>query len=257
MKIGVQTFTIRSYLKNEQEIEASLKRIKAMGFDLVQLSGLGPCDTDKLAAMLKENGIEACGTHSPWNRIADSAELDKLIEEHKKLNCYQIGIGMKPASFPDTHEGYTDFIKKANEICDQTTRAGIGFGYHNHELEFMKFDGVRAIDRMIEECPKLEFTLDVFWVQAGGANPCDYIDKLKNRIRILHLKDYRVIGRQRQYAEIGQGNLDWPAIFSRCKQYNIPYAVIEQDDDFLVDPFESLALSKKFLVESGYWGNNP
>ena len=254
MKIGVQTFTIRNYLKNEEEIEASLKRIKAMGFDLAQLSGLGPCDTDKLAVMLKENGIEACGTHSPWNRIADSAELDKLIEEHKKINCYQIGIGMKPNTYPDTYEGYTDFIKKVNEICDQTGKAGIGFGYHNHELEFMKFDGVRAIDRMIEECPKLEFTLDVFWVQAGGANPCDYIDKLKNRIRILHLKDYRVVGRQRQFAEIGQGNLDWPAIFSRCKQYNIPYAVIEQDDDFLVDPFDSLALSKKFLVESGYWG---
>jgi len=255
MKIGVQTYTVREYLKNEREIEASLKRIKSMGFDLIQLSGLGPCDTDRLAGMLKENGIEACGTHSPWDSVASASELDKLIEDHKKLGCSQVGIGIKPNTYPDTYEGYTDFIKKVNEICEQTTRAGLGFGYHNHELEFMKFNGVCAIDRLIEECPKLEFTLDVFWVQAGGANPCDYIDKLKNRIRILHLKDFRVAGRQRQFAEIGQGNLDWKAIFSRCKQYGIPYAVIEQDGDFLVDPFESLALSRKFLVENGYWEN--
>jgi len=119
----------------------------------------------------------------------------------------------------------------------------------------MKFNGVCAIDRMINECPKLEFILDVFWVQAGGANPCDYIDKLKNKIRILHLKDYRVSGRKRQFAEIGQGNLDWPVIFSKCEKYNIPYSVIEQDADFLVDPFESLALSRKFLTDEGYIKN--
>ena len=60
-------------------------------------------------------------------------------------------------------------------------------------------------------------------------------------------------GRQRQYAEIGQGNLDWQGIYSRCEKYGIPYAVIEQDADFLVNPFESLALSRKFLVDNGYW----
>ena len=254
MKIGVQMYTVREFLKTPREINASLKRIREIGFDLIQLSGLCPIDTDELAAMLKDNGIQACGTHSPWERAADPAELDKLIAEHKKLGCSQIGIGIKPGNiYPDTYDGYTDFIKKLNEICAQTTAAGLGFGYHNHDLEFMKFDGVRAIDRLIEECPKMEFTLDVFWVQAGGANPCDYIDKLKSRIRILHLKDYRVNGRRREFAEIGQGNLDWPAIFSRCFRYGIPYAVIEQDADFLVDPFESLAMSRKFLVENGYW----
>jgi len=252
MKIGVQMYTIRDYLKTPREIESSIKKIKEMGFDLVQLSGLGPIDTDQLAKILTDNGIEACGTHSPWESVAEPKALDKLIEEHKKLGCSQIGIGMKPDIFPDTYEGYTAFIKKANEICEQVRGGGLGFGYHNHELEFMKFDGVCAIDRLITECPKMEFTLDVFWVQAGGANPLEYMDKLKDKIRILHLKDYRISGRQRQFAEIGQGNLDWKGVFSRCEKYKIPYAVIEQDADFLVDPFESLALSKKFLVENGY-----
>ena len=254
MKIGVQLYTLRDHTKTAQDIETSFKRIKAMGFDMVQLSALGPCDPNWLAGIMKEIGIEACGTHSPWDRIADPLELDKLIDEHKKMECPQIGLGMKPNIYPDSYEGYTGFIAKINEICAQIKKAGLNFGYHNHEMEFMKWNGVCAIDRMIKECPALEFTLDVFWVQAGGANPCDYIDKLKDRIRILHLKDFRVSGRQRQFAEIGQGNLDWPAIFSRCAKYGIPYAVIEQDADFLVDPFESLALSRKFLVENGFWG---
>ena len=253
MKIGVQMYTVRDYLKNPEEIYTSLKRIKSMGFNLVQFSGLGPCNIDLLAGWIKEFGLNVCSTHSPWERISDEKELKILIDEHKKLNCPIIGLGARPQDvYPNTYEGWTRFIKKTNEICEQAGKAGLGFGYHNHELEFMKFNEVCAIDRMIEECPKLEFTLDVFWVQAGGKNPCEYMDKLKNRIRILHLKDFRITGRNRQYAEIGMGNLDWPAIFSRCKQYNIPYAVIEQDGDFLKDPFDSLCISRKYLAENGY-----
>ena len=254
MKIGVQMYTVREYLKDAQNIEATLRKIKAMGFDTAQFSGLGPCDIDLLAGWIKELGIEVCGTHSDWNRISDPAELKKLIAEHKKLGCSDIGIGGMPGNvFPESYEGYTRFIKKANEICKQVKDAGMTFGYHNHHFEFQKWNGVRAIDRLIEECPDLCMILDVFWVQTGGANPSAYIEKLKGRIKIMHFKDYRITARERRFAEIGQGNLDWNDIVPRCEKNGIPYAVIEQDGDFLVDPFESLAMSRKFLVESGFW----
>jgi len=254
MKLGVQMYTVRDYLKNETEIESSLRKIKAMGYDMVQLSGLGPCDNDRLAGWVRELGIEVCGTHSPWERVEDPAELKKLIGEHKKLGASDIGLGMKPGIFPDSYEGYTDFIKKINTICAAVKDSGMTFGYHNHELEFMKFNGIRAIDRLIEECPDLYIILDVFWVQAGGANPSEYLEKLKGRIKIVHFKDFRVQGRTRQFAEIGEGNLDWKDIIPRCVKNGIPYAVIEQDADFLVGPFESLATSRKFIAESGYMG---
>ena len=253
MKIGVQMYTVRDYLKNAESIEASLRRVKEMGFSMIQISGFGPCDNDLLAGWLKELDIEVCGTHSPWERISNPVELKKLIDEHKKINCTQIGLGAKTDFYPNTYEGYTRFIKKINEICIQVKDEGLTFGYHNHEFEFQKWKGVCGIDRLIDECPDLEITLDVFWAQAGGANPSTYIDKLKKRIRIMHLKDYRIVGHTRQFAEIGEGNLDWQDIIPRCRKYDIPYAVIEQDGDFLVDPFESLALSKKFLMENGYW----
>jgi sugar phosphate isomerase/epimerase len=254
MKIGVQLYTVRDYLKDKENIEATLRKIKAMGFDLIQLSGLGPCDIDLLAGWTKELGIEVCGTHSPWNQMSDPGELKKLIAEHKKLGCSDIGLGMIPSDvFPNTHEGYTRFIKKANEICKQLKDEGMTFGYHNHNFEFQKWNGVRGIDRLIEACPEMYFILDVFWVQAGGGNPSVYIEKLKGRIKIMHFKDYRMSGWDRKFAEVGEGNLDWKDIIPRCEKNGIPYAVIEQDADFMVDPFESLATSRKFLVENGYW----
>ncbi|MDR0494467.1 MAG: sugar phosphate isomerase/epimerase [Treponema sp.] len=253
MKIGVQSFTVREHLKNEEEIESSLRKIKAMGFNLVQLSGLGPCDTDRLAGWIKELELEVCGTHNPWLRIADHEELKKLIGEHRKLGCAHIGVGIMPNVFPNSYEGYTDFIKQVNVICKIVKDGGMTFGYHNHELEFQKFNGQRAIDRLIEECPDLYFIFDVFWAQAGGVSPSEYIDKLKGRVKIIHFKDFRVQGRNRQFAELGEGNLDWNDIIPRSERSGIPYAVIEQDADYLAGPFESLALSRKFLVDNKYW----
>ena len=259
MKIGVQMYTVRDYCKSESEIELSLKKIKAMGFTMIQVSGFGPHDNNHLAEILKGLDIEVCGTHSPWDRIADKDELKKLIKEHKKIKCTEIGLGAKPEAFPNSYEGYTRFIARLNDICKTVRDAGLTFGYHNHAFEFQKFRAnpgaaaVCAIDRLIEECPELNFIPDVFWIQTGGANPGMYLDKLKGRVKIVHFKDYRVInGNNRQFAEIGEGNLDWADIIPRCERCKIPYAVIEQDGDFLTDPFESLALSRKYLVDNGY-----
>jgi sugar phosphate isomerase/epimerase len=249
MKLGAQLFSARDYTKTPEDIEATLRRVKSLGFDVIQISGFGPCDIDVLASWVKELALDVCVTHTSWPRLADPAELAKVIDEHKKLGCAQIGLGMRPDSvFPNSFEGYTRFIKKANEICKQVQAAGLTFGYHNHDIEFQKWGGITAFDRIIDECPDLYFILDTFWVQAGGANPVKYIKKLNGRIKVIHFKDFRIKDRVRQYAEIGEGNLDWDEIIPQCKTNGIPYAVIEQDDDFLVDPFESFSMSRKFLL---------
>ncbi|MDR2095202.1 MAG: sugar phosphate isomerase/epimerase [Treponema sp.] len=249
MKIGAQLYSAREYCKTPEDIEATLRRTKAIGFDVIQISGFGPCDIDLLSAWVKELGLDVCVTHVPWPRLSDPSELKKVIAEHKKLGCGQIGLGSRPGDvYPNSYEGWTRFIRKANEICRQVADEGLSFGYHNHDFEFQKWGGVPAIDRVIEECPDLNFILDTFWVQAGGGNPLKYIKKLDGRIKVIHFKDYRIVDRIRQYAEIGEGNLDWDEIIPLCKAQNIPYAVIEQDADFLADPFESLVLSRKFLL---------
>jgi len=253
MKIGAQLFTVRDYLKNADEIETTLRKLKGMGYDIVQFSGLGPCGIDLLAGWVKELGMDVCATHSPWARLDDPAELKKLIEEHKKLRCTHIGLGMKPDIFPNSYEGYTRFIKKINNICKVVQGEGLTFGYHNHNFEFKKFNGVCALDRLVEECPDMYVILDLFWVQAGGASPVAYLEKYKGRVKLVHLKDFRVNGWDRQFAEIGQGNLEWDKIMPLCEKLNIPYAVVEQDADFIVDPFDSLAMSRDYLIKAGYW----
>ena len=249
MKIAAQLYNCRDYAKTPADIRATLARAKDIGFDVIQISGFGPCDPDLLAGWVKELKLEVCLTHTPWPRLADSGELKKVIEEHKKLGCPIIGLGSRPGDvYPNSYEGWTRFIKKAKEITAQIKGEGLDFSYHNHDFEYQKWNGVLAIDRLIEEVPGMLFTLDTFWVQAGGASPQKYIKKLQGRIKVIHFKDFRIVNRTRQFAEIGQGNLDWDEIIPLCKSTGIPCAAIEQDADWLEDPFESLAMSRKFLL---------
>ncbi|MDR2535927.1 MAG: sugar phosphate isomerase/epimerase [Treponema sp.] len=251
MKIGAQLYSARDYTKTPADIEDTLRKVKAIGFEVIQISGFGPCDVDLLAGWVKELGLDVCVTHTPWARLADPAELKKVVAEHRKIGCTQIGLGCRPVDvFPNSYEGYTRFIKKIHEICRQVKAEGMTFGYHNHDFEFQKWNGQLAFDRIIEECPDLQFILDTFWVHSGGANPVKYIKKLAGRIKVIHFKDYRIKNHVRQFAEIGEGNLDWAEIIAACKETSVPYAVIEQDGDFLIDPFESFGLSLKFLQEN-------
>ena len=252
MKIAAQLYNVREYTKTAQDIEATLRKIKIMGYDVVQISGFGPCDTGVLASWLKEIDLEVCLTHMPWARLSDPVELKKVIAEHKQINCPIIGLGSRPSdAFPNTHEGWTRFIRKANEITKQIKGEGLDFSYHNHEFEFEKWKGQTAMDRLIEEVPEMLITLDTFWVQAGGADTLKYIKKLEGRIKVIHFKDFRIVNRTRQFAEIGQGNMDWDEIIPLCKSTGIACAAIEQDADFLVDPFDSLSMSLAYLKSSG------
>jgi sugar phosphate isomerase/epimerase len=53
MKIGAQLYSARDYTKTPEDIEATLRKVKAIGFDVIQISGFGPCDTDILPAGLR------------------------------------------------------------------------------------------------------------------------------------------------------------------------------------------------------------
>jgi len=252
MKIAAQLYNCRDFAKTQADIEATLRKVKALGFDIIQISGLGPYDPDVMAGWVKEMGLEVCLTHMPWPQLADPKELKKVIADHKNMNCPNIGLGARPGDlFPNTYEGWTDFIRKAKEITAQIKAEGLDFSYHNHDFEFEKWKGVTAIDRLIEEVPDMLFTLDTFWVQAGGANPLTYIKKLKGRMPVIHFKDFRIVNRVRQFAEIGLGNLEWDEIIPLCDSCGVVYAAIEQDNDWLVDPFESLAISREFLLGKG------
>ncbi len=136
-------------------------------------------------------------------------------------------------------------------------KAGQVLSYHNHAHEFYASQFQGKPNSLLEyhitrkSNPRfLQAELDTYWVQAGGGDPVAWCKKMKGRMPLLHIKDYSVGPDGKPFfAEIGNGNLDWPAIFSAAEASGTEWFIVEQDV-CPGDPFESLAMSFRFINEN-------
>ena len=93
------------------------------------------------------------------------------------------------------------------------------------------------------------FTLDTFWVQAGGGDPAQWIEKLSGRVPVIHLKDYAY---GRQMAVVGEGNINFGRVFEKAEAAGTQFMLVEQDDCHGEDPFECLRRSYEYLRSWGF-----
>jgi len=241
-------YTVREFLKTPQGIAESLAKLRALGYEAVQLSGLGPIDTKELAKMLQGEGLTAAATHVAWDRL--QKEPEAVIEEHKILGCRHVAVGSMPASYRN-EEGIKQFAKEASAVAARLAQEGLTFSYHNHSFEFERFGDRTMMQILLDESDAaLGFEIDTYWVQHGGGDPAAWIRKVKGRIPIVHFKDMTMRGREQLMAEVGEGNLNWPAIIEACREAGVEWYCIEQDT-CQRDPFESLGISLRNLRAMG------
>ena len=153
-----------------------------------------------------------------------------------------------PQQFRSGREGFIAFAKEFNEISKRIFDQGLKFIYHDHKFEFEKFDGVTGMDLLLDNTDPetFGFELDTYWIQAGGANPVEWIKKVEGRMEVVHFKDMAVKNDRQVYAEIGEGNLNWRAIIDACRETGVRWYAVEQDE-CLRDSFESLKMSFTYL----------
>jgi len=258
MQIGVQMYTLRDHCKTPADIAATCKRLADLGFAAVQVSALGPIDTNELRQILDDHGLVCAATHVALDQMRD---VNACLDYHAALGCDLTavgGFGSKGA----TKTEWRDFIADYNALGKPLAARGLRIGYHNHAHEFIPFTIADAPDRisprdvpyrlLVDELDaSIWFELDTFWVQRGGASPAAWIDRLAGRVPAVHVKDMTV-NEQREpiMCEVGAGNLDWPAILAACQRAGVRWCLIERDTG-LLDPFESLRISRDNLLAMG------
>ena len=247
--IAAQLFTLRDYLKTPDDIRASLARVREIGYTAVQVSALGPIAPDELQRVAAENGLEIVATHISYQRIVE--EPQAVIDHHKLWNCRHVGIGSMPPDYR-SGDGFARFAAEASAAAAPLVEAGLTFNYHNHSFEFERFAGRTGLEILQEDSdPRVfSFEVDTYWVQHGGADPAALLRNLVGRMHVVHLKDMMVRDGAQSFGEVGEGNLDWPAILAACRTADIEWYIIEQDT-CPGDPFDSLALSLRNLRAMG------
>jgi len=247
--LAAQLYTVREFTRTPADIANTMKKVRAIGYEAVQLSALGPIDTKELKKILDGEGLTACATHTSYEQMRD--EPQSVIDEHNLLGCKHAAIGGMPGEYRNA-EGYLKFAKEASQVARKLKEGGLTFSYHNHSFELEKFNGRTGLAILCEESDPELFNaeIDTYWIQHGGGAPEAWILKVKGRIPLVHLKDMVISGGKQIMAEVGEGNLNWPGILRACKESGTEWYLVEQDT-CQRDPFESLAISFKNLKAMG------
>lgn len=239
--LGVQLYTIREYMQTKEEIAESFSKLKGLGYTEIQTAGM-TIEAEEFLNLAKKNDLKIIGTHSDYDRIIN--DTDKIIEEHKLFGTTNVGTGGMGASYRKSAETIKDYIKEVNNVAEKLSKHGMKFTYHNHSFEFKKYDGKRMFDMLIEGFDKdnVSFVFDTYWVQHGGGDIIDWMERLAGRIDILHLKDMGVNDEGPFYAEILEGNINFDKVMKTAKDIGVSHFVVEQDV-CPGNPFDSLKLS--------------
>lgn len=246
MRIGAQFYTLRDFCKTPEGLAESLKRVADMGYEYVQISGTCPYDGAWLEKALNAAGVKCVITHNPPDELQNDPAA--LAEKHDQFGCKYVGLGSYGFGNENTLD---DFEKIYVPVMDVLHEKGKYFMYHNHAHEFQKENGKLFLEGLAERIPaeKMGFTLDTYWVQVGGGDPAQWIEKLSGRVPCIHLKDYAY---GQKMAVVGEGNLNFERIFEKAETAGTEYMLVEQDDCNGEDPFDCLRRSCEYLKACGF-----
>ena len=246
MRIGAQLYTVREHTKTLEDFALTLKKVADIGYTTVQVSGTCAFEPAWLKGELDRNGLECVLTHTAPARLLDNAV--QVAADHDVFGCRHVGLG----SYPFREEGTPEsFYNEYHPVAKALQENGKYFMYHNHDGEFKKMNGKTIMDHIAELFPadELGFTVDTFWVQAGGGDPAQWIEKLAGRVPCIHLKDF-VFGRK--MAPVGEGNINFDRVFKKAEAAGTRFMLVEQDDCNGEDPFDCLKRSYDFLSSRGF-----
>lgn len=254
MKTGAQLYTVRDYCRDLPSLAQTLKKVADIGYTTVQISGTCEFEADWLKEQLAANGLRCVLTHTAPQKLQQ--QLEQVCADHKAFDCNNVGLGFFKFDEDSLAEDYAQFLKTYKPITKDLKEKGLYFMYHNHAHEFAKLDGKTILDRLAEDFTpdEMGFTLDTFWIQAGGANSVDYIKALKGRIPCIHLKDYRYTKQEsimEKIAAVGDGNINFEAVVNAAADAGTEYLLVEQDFCHGEDPFACLKRSYEHLRALG------
>jgi len=244
--IAAQLYTVRDQIQDPSRLGGVLGRLREIGYRAVEVAGLGPSTIGRFGQELARSDLTACAAHAPLERL--TGDLTAVAAECQEWGCRYVVIPWLPDEYRSPG-GLQRFAHEVDHIARELQPSGLKLAYHNHSFEFERWDGQTGLEAIFGATSgqTLQAELDTYWIQFGGANPVEWILRLKNRVPLVHLKDMAVLGGKTVMAEVGEGNLDWPRILDACRTSGTEWLVVEQDE-CQRDPMESLAISYRNLT---------
>jgi len=259
--------------RQDEDLDAVLGEVRAAGYDGVEARILAGGDPARARAKLDEYGLRQGSMSTGY------AMLDDL--EETLAYATGVGAGFVMVSGVGDHQteglgAYERAADRFNEVGRRCKDAGVQFCYHNHSWEFARYvpsdpaqevphgtpGSVTGLERLLELTdPELvKGCFDVYWIQHGGEDPAAFLQRYRDRVGYPHFKDLRYLGGEPRpagrlareaatFVELGEGEVDLPAIWRVLAPLNLPWVVYEQDRSDL-PAGEAATISRRHLKQT-------
>jgi sugar phosphate isomerase/epimerase len=184
------TFLFRDTHANQ--LMQVIEQIARCGYDGFELYGLFGEDPAAIRKKCDDVGICVMGDHVPYTEFA--SDTDKVIQSRVILGTPYITIDKIPPEHLPGGPHFPETVKTITRIGEACKAAGLQLLYHNHGYDLIdgKKDGKYVLEWILDsiDAELLKFQPDLGWIELGGGENSYFLDKYRERICIVHLKDY-------------------------------------------------------------------
>ena len=277
MKTYVQQIMLGTVTGSEEAARATLRRVKAAGYDGLELNRFMTRPTSLLVRLLTkaagmptgrggklnwpnlmaESGLETVSYHADLGSL--EREPAAVVQEAKAFGTDRVVVtGMYRFDYGSEAQ-VKDLARRLNAAGAVLNREGLSLFYHNHNVELLFVQPkVRAYDILIGETDPafVDFEFDSYWFADGGADPKAWMGRLGSRMKLWHVTDRG--SRQTGPAmtpiltcdsmELGMGNMDLTGLYDIARTNGVQAVILESHRNWVDrDPIKSLETSAEYL----------
>lgn len=228
--VGLELDSVRGALA--QDLFGTVRAVAGMGYRVVEFDpsyfNWTPDYARQVRRLLDDLGLRCDSTQNSTPSFSKMG-LPKAIELNQILGAKY--IVMATAGSVVGIEGWREVADLLTLTAERLRPLGMAAGYHNHEPEWVAFEGQRPMDVLAANTPTdVVLQLDVGSCVEAGADPVTWISSHPGRIRSIHCKDWAP-GADKGYRVLfGEGVAPWLRIFEAAESAGgVESYLIEQE----------------------------
>jgi sugar phosphate isomerase/epimerase len=242
-QIGLELYTVRELLK--KDYEGTLAKVAAIGYKEVEPADpYNNMQPEQYKALLDKYHFKMYSTHAD---ATDGPGLEKELEGQAKMGLKYTAV-RRASESPRGEQKTIEVVKRhcaeMNKYGALLKRFGMKYYIHNHAGEFDVLDDGKTTeyDVMLKDTDAalVAMQIDIGWAYVAGQDAIEMFKKNPGRYELWHVKDakYKDLDpkmkpslRQRagKIVTMGEGDIDYKAVFANAKVAGLKHFVIEQD----------------------------
>jgi len=235
MKIGLQTYTVKKSIATPEGLDKTMAEVSAAGIKYLEVAvdylkfPFDEKNAQRMRDVFDKYGIQAVSCQIRQKRMEEDFESN--LKAFRTLGATAVTNSVIDVTCLRSASAVAEYADRLEKYRQKLEANNLELAHHNHHFECLRFGEDTVFDILAENYHGC-FVPDTYWLARGGIDPIGLIMKLGDRVKIMHIKDYKlkssIFGLKPVDAAIGEGNIDFEYVLFKASRLGVAYAMIEQ-----------------------------